>query len=293
MDKKYLPSKKFIKIVFSILLIIVVAFALYELIKFEKNKNKNVASVEVEITKGVQKDSNSNGIPDWEERLWGLNPNKNGEANKATILAKRAAINPNINSDKATGNSTEDQNSALSKEFFAAIMSLAQNGNLDTNSLNVITNSISQKIVAEPIPDTYTMHSLNVVPASVTTRNKYFIDFTNLISKYENDDIGSELSLIIQGIASNNQQIISSAEGIATAYRNFSQDLSKVPVPSDIAPLDLKIVNNYEKNAQAIEGLLRVEKDPLVGMKALINYNKYNTDLVKNIKNLSGILNNQ
>lgn len=293
MDKKYLPSRVFIKKTIMILLIIIGLFVVYKFINFEKNKSKKtVTDIKVEVTKSIQKDSNNNGVPDWEEKLWGLNPNKNGRENKAIILAKRKAINPTITSNSNTDNEDEKLNDNLSKEFFAAIMSLAQDGTLDQDSISVITDSISQKIVAEPIPDTYKIQSLNVVQSSISARNEYLIGFLNLTGKYQDKDIGSELVLIIQGIASNNKQIISSASSIATSYKNFGADLAKIPVPADLAPLDLQIINDYDKNAKAIRGLLQVEKNPLIGMKALISYNKYNKDLVDSINKLTDIITN-
>jgi len=119
---------------------------------------------------------------------------------------------------------------------------------------------------------------------------KYFNSFVGLVNKYKNDDIGNELIFIIQGLAYKNPHILSLAGTIATAYRNFGQELVKIPVPRDIAFIQLKMANDYEKNAQSIEGLMKIPTDPLVGMRALINYKKYNDALTSDINKLSSIL---
>ncbi len=288
MEKKYLPSKQFISRIIVITVLIVISFSVYKIVSLIKNRSRQSSSVKLNIVKEVQDDSNNNGIPDWEERLWGLNPYKNGQKNKEIILAKRKAINPNASFSK--DNQAITKNEELSREFFAAIVSLQQTGNLNEKSMGVIADSISQKIVAKPIPDTYTLKSLTIVTPSIKNNDKYFNNFVELVSKYKNDDIGSELVFVIQGLAYKNPNILSLAGTIATAYRKFGQDLIKIPVPRDLAFIQLKMANDYERNAQSIEGLMKIPTDPLTGMRALINYKKYNDALTSDINQLSSVL---
>ncbi len=288
MKKKYLPSKQFIFRIIIIVVLIAGVFSIYKIISFIKNRSEQSSSIKLNIVKEIQNDSNNNGIPDWEERLWGLNPYKNGKKNKEIILARRKAINPNANFSKS--GQTITKNEGLSREFFAAIMSLQQTGNLNEKSMGAIADSISQKIVAKPISDIYTMKSLTIIAPTIKNNDKYFNSFVGLVNKYKNDDIGNELIFIIQGLAYKNPHILSLAGTIATAYRNFGQELVKIPVPRDIAFIQLKMANDYEKNAQSIEGLMKIPTDPLVGMRALINYKKYNDALTSDINKLSSIL---
>lgn len=288
MKDKYLPSKQFITKIIKIIILVIVVFSIYQVMSFVKNRPNQSSSIKLNIIKEVQDDSNNNGIPDWEERLWGLNPYKNGKKNKEIILAKRQAINPNANFSKDKQAITKNEN--LSREFFAAIMSLQQTGKLNEKSMGIIADSISQKIVAKPIPDIYTMKSLTIIDSSIKNNNKYYSGFIDLVYKYKNENIGDELTFIIQGLAYKNPHILSLAGTIATAYRNFGQDLIKIPVPRNLALIQLKMANDYEKNAQSIDGLMQIPTDPLVGMRALINYKKYNDALTSDINKLSSIL---
>ena len=56
----------------------------------------------------VGRDSNTNGIPDWEEALWGLDPYADGATNKNTIIAKKAA--QGIPTSTNTSTDTENLN---------------------------------------------------------------------------------------------------------------------------------------------------------------------------------------
>lgn len=88
--KKYLPSKKFASIIISIIVIIALFFATKWIISIIKERKISKDSpTPMTVGSLIQKDSNKNGIADWEEYLWGLNPEKNGQENKDFIMAKK------------------------------------------------------------------------------------------------------------------------------------------------------------------------------------------------------------
>ena len=291
--KKYLPSKKFVTTIIAIIILIGVFFLIKGAISLLKNR-KSVDSkgnvVPMTVGTIIQKDSNNNGIADWEEYLWGLDPNKNGEANKQLIIAKKKELQQNNPTQPEDDAKTITQNDMLSRQFFATIMSLQQTGNLDDQAMASISESIGQEIKTTPILDVYTNNMLIIKKDSSTANAAYFNAFSNLVNKYENKDIGSELTIISQGIVNQDPQALYAAKTVATAYRDFSKDLIKIPVPSSAASTHLSLANNYEKTAQSIEGLTQVLTDPIIGMRSMLNYKKYSDALVTDIEKLSEIL---
>jgi len=288
MKKEYLPSKKFTSRIVILVALFAIVFSVYKIIKLVVNRGSKNSSVKLNIIEKVQDDSNNNGIPDWEERLWGLNPNKNGAKNKEIIDSKRRSL---VSQNSSSINNTAvTSNDDLSKEFFAALISLQQTGELDQNAMNVIADSISQKIVSKPLVNIYKKSSLKIVSSSLENNKAYLKDFADINDKYKDKDIGTELIFVIQALADKNPKILTLTKPIAEAYRNFGQDLMKIPVPSNLASIHIIMANNYEKNAESIEGLMQLEDNPLVGMESLINYKKYNDALVSNIEELSSII---
>lgn len=77
------------------------------------------------------------------------------------------------------------------------------------------------------------------------------------------------------------------AEAVASAYRAFAKELIKIQVPTPLSTTHLSLANNYEKVAQSIEGMSQMLTDPMIGMKAIINYKKYTDALVSDIETLS------
>ncbi len=182
------------------------------------------------------------------------------------------------------------ENEILSREFFATIVSLQQSGELNEESIKALSEAIGQKIEVTPIPDTYTENDLIVKGDGIEANKSYIDAFSKLVTKYEDADIGSELILISQGLGGNDPQALIATRTVASSYRSFGKDLINIPAPSSIASIHLSLANNYEKNAQSIEGLTMMLSDQIIGMRSLLNYKQYNDALVSDIEKLTEIL---
>lgn len=291
--KKYLPSKKFISIVLFIIVLIILYFFVRGLINFIKEKRESKSDNKVvQMTVGaiIQKDANKNGIADWEEYLWGLDPNKNGPENKEFILAKKKSMIQSGDIIEIDDSKIITENEMLSQEFFATIISLQQTGELNEESINSLSEAIGQKIEVNPIADIYSYNDLKIKNDSITANEAYFNAFNSLVTKYEDKDIGSELTLISQGLGNNDPQALYSAKMVAEAYRSFGSELINVGVPKSISYIHLSLANNYDKTAESIDGLTQILTDPIIGMRAIISYKKYTDLLVSDIEKLTEIL---
>lgn len=290
--KKYLPSKKFIAILLIIIVFITLFFTIKGIVILFKNKNISQTKGPTQLTVGevIQKDSNNNGIADWEEYLWGLNPNKNGPENKDFIAAKKKTLAENGVISIPDDSKAITDNEMLSREFFATIMSLQQTGTLNDESIQSVSDAIGQKIEAIPMPDVYKSTDLVIKKDSAEANNAYFNAYNNLVTKYADKDMGGELTVISQGLGSNDPQALYSARTIAQAYISFSNEFIKIPVPSSIASIHLALANNYNKTGQSIGGLTQILTDPILGMRSIINYKNYSDAMVANIEKLSEIL---
>ncbi len=291
-DKKYLPSTQFRARVLIILIIIGLVFGITEISRFIKKKVATKrGEVDTLIVKDlVLQDSNTNGIPDWEESLWGLDPYLNGPENKAFILAKREALEKDTSVPLFTDEGIDSkENEALSKEFFAVIMSLQQTGNLNEGTLNAVNEAIGQKIVAEPIADVYSRDMVKIAEADEDGFEiiTYFTDYTNLNIKYSKSNLGDELFFVETALNNNDKAALALVSKIADSYRNYSKDLIKLSVPLDMVDAHVSLANNYEKVAQSIYDLTKLFSNPIVGMKGIINYNRYSQALVLDIDKLS------
>jgi len=287
--KKYLPSRKFIAVVTVIIIFITFFFIIKGVIfLFKSKKLKSTQPAQITVGEVIQKDSNNNGIPDWEEYLWGLDPYKNGVSNKEFIMAKKNTLAQNDSGLLGDSSSTVTANDDLSREFFAAIVSLQQTGSLDDASMKTLTDAIGENVKTEEIKDVYTFNMMKIVNDSTTANNTYRDNLSSLVTKYSDADIGSELTFIIQGLNNKDPQALYAAKTVGVAYQDFGKEFIKIPVPKALADLQLSAANNYEKVGESINDLTLT--DQIKGMKALLNYKKYDDLLGTDLEKMSGIL---
>lgn len=292
MKKDYLPSKFFIIKVATIIIILATVFGIIKLVAYFKNKNivKEKTPTTITVKDLIQKDANNNGIADWEEYLWGLDPNKNGPENKEFIMAKKKTLQENDEPSNVDDSKSITDNEMLSKQFFATIVSLQLTGQLDETSMKAVSETIGKNIEATPIPDIYTNNMLSVRADSLTANKTYRDALSNLITKYTDADIGSELTLIIQGLNNNNYQALYSAKTVADSYQSFGKELIQIPVPKSLSTFHLNAANNYEKVGQSIKDLTQMLSDPMIGMRAIIGYKNYSDLLASDLEKISEIL---
>lgn len=290
-DKKYLPSKEWIARITILAILFGIVLAIYGIVAFFKThkifgKSVALTQKQVEVRDLIGKDSNKNGIADWEEAFWGLDPYKDGDANKEIILAKRAHIAKNEGGD-TTNTGSLSENETFAREFFAVIMSLQQTGDLNDDTLKKLTEDLGKNLLASaPLVDTYTKSDLKTKTTNTESIKTYYENFKAIVSKYGNEDIGNELTFIVLGLKNTDEQSLSIAKEIAEAYRNFAKDLMATPVPTSLANTQLSIANNYTKEAESIDGLARLIEDPVISMKSLINYKNYNEAIVSDLQEL-------
>ncbi len=290
MNKSYLPSKLFITRVFSVVIIIAVIFGLAKLVKYLKDKPvKSEPAKMVVVGDLIQKDSNDNGIPDWEEYLWGLDPKKNGPENKEFILAKKKSLadNGQISEDNLQNIS---QNELLSRQFFAAVISLQQTGGLDDESINSLAEAVGKNVELQEIKDIYENNMMKITEDSQVSKSNYQKALVSLVKEYSDSDIGSELTLIIQGYNNQDPSALYAVLSIAESYQSFGAKLIKIPTPRSLVELSLSAANNYEKTGQSIKNLTKGLSDPIIGMSSILSYKKYNDELADDLEKISNFL---
>ena len=293
--KKYLPSRKFIATLLVIVVFIALFFTVKEVISLFRSKkgvtlgNKG-SLIETTPASLIQKDSNNNGIPDYEEYMWGLDPTKNGPGNKEYITTKRNALVASGDITAPDDSEAITDNDILSRQFLATIISLQQTDQLDTDSMNSVSEAIGKNIEATPIPDIYTSNMLTLVNDSTSLNATYSDALSALINNYADANIGSELTFIIQGLSNKDPTALYAAVTVGDAYQSFGSDLMKIPVPKSLASIVLSVANNYEKTGQSIKDLAKMLSDPLIGMKAIINYKNYSDALASDLEKLYGVL---
>lgn len=304
--KSYLPSNEFITRITILLVILVIAtfaISIFDYFKEKRgNKKTGLSSSLIKTDNGLTvsdviiKDTNINGIPDWEESLWGLNPLKNGQSNKEFIEGKKKALNSQENKDNISGEVPENETDQLSREFFSSFMALRQSDTLNTNAIENLATTISQKVGDTDLPDTYLVNQIKTTSSNKANLIKYQSDLEKIFIKYENIELGDELSIMADAVEAMDYVKLQELYAVSNTYRSLAKDILNVSTPTDIQSEHFQLVNSYDKLGISIEKMSEAIDNPVTATTGVIMYARYTKEIniiVEEIKTTfidSGIL---
>lgn len=271
MDSKYLPSKSFVKKVGILLILVCIVILVVKVTPFIRNKIKSNNISNILVKDIVENDSNRNGIQDWEEKLWGLDPEGDGPSNKAFINAKKKNLPENT---EEGGEISE--NDQLSREFFALVMSLGESGASNEEILAQISAQIGDRVTVVSIPNKYESKDITRRVTSKTSVIEYRDELTKIMNVCQKNGIGSEMDLISTALNHENKELLSGLTSIEKAYGECILNIQKVKVPMELTSAHLSIMNNFEKSAQLLKMVETIFENQIAGLSGIVSYNKYN-----------------
>ncbi|MFA6586118.1 MAG: thrombospondin type 3 repeat-containing protein [Candidatus Paceibacterota bacterium] len=307
---KYLPSKKFTILTSVIIVLAVIIFVIFFMSSsgesFSITGNKNNIPLKVEnqtVTEMIQNDTDGDGIPDWEEALWGTDKNKKMTFNNtpdATYIEnkkKELKIEQGISADVTKLTETEK----FAREFFTSYSAMKSSGQVDADTINNFSSALGQKIVNPELIDRYTSTDIKINNTDDTaTRKAYYLSMQKLFKTYQSAGIGEELNIISQGLATNSSTGTTSTPDqysklptIANAYQNFAKKIMELNVPSSLTDYHLKIANSSNNTGISVLNMGKMINDPIIGLSGLSQYQKYSDELVKTVAELETELSKQ
>lgn len=308
---KYLPSKKFIYILFSIIIALTIIFVFSHLTNQKRNIDPLLSDQSrAKIQEFVALDSDGDGLKDWEEALWKTDAQKSdtdgdGTPDGAEIIAGRDPLKANTAKSGEAPNDKVDENiikqnkkdvedySSLSytdkiarnmfSQYIATRRMDAPLTNLDKQ--NIVNNLLTN--LPEPLYRQYAERDLQIRENSAIAVKEYGNQVAEIILK--NIKTKTENVYNIMG-----QYASSEAENAPTAPLNALNELINknqitvnslilTKVPSEGIKVHLNLINIFFIIIQDLESLKNSPKDILNTMAVLTRYEK-------NLEYLSSVL---
>jgi hypothetical protein len=268
--RQYLPSKKFIRA----LLVLIVAAALIAIIAsiFTSRGNTNNLSRST-VAEVVGQDSNKNGVADWEESLWGLDPKGNGERNRALIDQKRAEAGlPPLSESSNEPASTKTE--TFTRDLLATILALHQSGQLTPEALVRLSESIGQDLDARrEIEPRYSITDMNVVGDNEQVTKNYRRTLEELVATYEASDIGTEFEVIGEELETELENpSFGYLSSIADSYAGLAAEIVSIPTPPEPAYYALALANASAQISGSLQKIQDFESDTFSGMIGIDEY---------------------
>lgn len=233
---------------------------------FSNDKTNSLLKKTETVGQLIGKDSNNNGIADWEEQLWGLDPTKlttNGVANKTIIEQRRAQLQA-----EQTGDLNETER--LARELFSVTTALTQAGLTSENGIGLVGQEIG-KNVPEP---TITPHYAKTALKTVTTTEKSLRTYKTALERSLRNYTATlpEIELIAQSLENGNGDQLDALTKTVSFYRSLTSELLSAPVPISVAQYHLDLVNGTYGLAEAFEKMKELDSN---GVKALVGLAEY------------------
>lgn len=240
-------------------------------------------STTVDIT---NRDSDKDGIADWEERLSGTDPFRadtdgDGTVDGIEVASRRDPLKPGpndvISPAKEPNFATSSTDLAgIKKEFYAKYLATASRDIRETTFRDLLKGFDKKKFTS-----TNELVDLSVISdESPTALRAYGNAFGVIINKYTAHTMRTEEEVLTEGMKTKDDASLRDLQLLAIDYKNFSHDLRALPVPLPLAPHHLKIVNGYDGMSRGLLGMEHLFSDPINGAAGYETYTRMRLEMI-------------
>jgi hypothetical protein len=216
-------------------------------------------------------DTNGNGIADWEEKLWGLDPTvlyTNGVPNKQIIEERKKALGVSDVPDSELNDTDR-----LARQLYALTNALGQNENVSDETLQDIATKLGTAVNIQQISNTYTSKDFRTVKTSKQSLNVYYAAMSSIVTQY--DTGAADINVIITALETGDTSRLPELAQSATSYMKFSKEIGAIPVPVGVAPYHLAIMNSFAGVATSFTYLGQLDNNGVSALTGIAIYRTY------------------
>ncbi len=263
------------------------------------------ASTESALLQAIAtKDSDHDGLPDWEEALYGTDPHNpdtfhlgmtDGEAVARGLIVPKAIADVPVATSSPDGSRIVDPSlppvpadgtitAAFAKEFltlYAAAKQANSGADLSEADTSNIANQAISALAASfaPAPDFKSAQDLKVSGSGPDALKAFAVSAEAVLNKNTSTATTSEINYLKEAIQNNDDTALTQIAAIAKVYRDSATGLAVLPVPQELAGADLALVNAMMRLSEITTDFSHADTDPLAAMLALGQYAQAATSL--------------
>lgn len=249
---------------------------------FVKKEKASTTQTSETVGELIAKDTNGNGIPDWEEKLWGLNPTvlyTNGVSNKQIIEERKKALGIS-----ETKNAPLNETDLLAQQLFSITGALDASGQ-SAETLNTIGADLGNSIKVKPVSNSYTSSNIKTVQTTTASLKTYYDAVTKVVSTYKTEV--SSIDILVSSLETGDFSRIDDIKKTAALYLDFSKKLQKIPVPIGIAEYHLSLMNGFAGMAKSFDYLLDIEDNGVNALAGISIYKNYASRVEESLTKLN------
>ena len=302
----YLPSKNFIALVSVALVILFTGWFVSLVWNSAPEKSKSVSQVVsnsfLAAYQDANRDTDNDGLKDWEEILWKADPNKTDTDSDGTPdgeeikLGRDPAIaGPN---DKLKKTEEEEKPAAATPQTLTdriaqkfAVEYLTTQGASGGNPNDFQKKSLSESLMTSLAKDALTfkdqLDARNVIINKDVPAKSYLNELGAFLDKNFLGLKETEIDILDNAISTSNFDGLKKLDADISAYKKAVDFLKKEKVPENYAPMHLELMNILNNTAIAASYMQMTEKDPakgLIGLSLYFNQVERAVNFSKSIK---------
>lgn len=264
------------------------------------------ASTESALLQAIaQQDTDSDGLPNWEEALYGTKSDTadtfklgmtDGEAVAQGLIVSKVIANIPTATSTTSGTIQIDPSlpvpaegsitSAFAKNFFTLYIRAVQQapgGNLSEAQMQqVATDALAELAKGVTLaPDFKSLSQLKVEGSGEVSLRAFAVSAEAVLVANKNSATKSEIFYLKDAVEDNDDTVFPHILSLAEGYRASATGLAAIPVPRELTEDDLALINALARVSGITEDFARVRSDPMVTMLALQQYPEAVLDLGK------------
>ncbi len=230
----------------------------------------------------VNRDTDGDGVSDWQEGLFGTSPTKkdtddDGIPDNVEIAKISGQIpkNGELNLNNLENIDITTNTDQLSREIFSTVATLTQTGIIDQNTIDKLSQSLANKIGSSSEQKILTLSDLKITKTDTLQDVKNYNDALNKINnKYPSPET-SVLKIIDKFIVDEDtvdDSALLDMDKIVKYIDNLITEMKNVETTPSLAPLHLNVLNTMQKIAENLNTIKLYESDPLSAMNGVSQY---------------------
>jgi len=254
----------------------------------------NAESTEELLREYAAKDSDSDGLPDWQETLYGSDP-ENAHSIDPNLTDRQAVdqglVEPKFRSEElavedipdiagATSVAPDTLTDRFARSFFEDYM-LGLHGSSPTAEA---VSAFAEKTVAELSSEAASVTAFSIRDVNIGTQGgpdalrAYATAAETAILSNSSRAAKDEISYFQDVVTKNDTSAAKRLETIAGAYERTVAALMRISVPPEVAASHVRMVNVVKRIGIAVSDMAAFQKDPLRTMVGLGSYNQATND---------------
>ena len=269
------------------------------------------ATTETELIKSITaKDSDGDGLPDWEETLYGTDPHKvdtrglgktDGEAVAEGLIVPKAVADLPAPADATSTTATNlglsspgegSLTDIFSKNFFSIYLAAkdAAGRELTKDEISNLAANAVEKLTAsvKPPADFRTARDIRVEGSGADALRTYAATAETVFATHTTNYPKSELEYLKEAV-DGNTAALENVRDIAAAYRAIASGLAALTVPIEVRDAHVALVNALAGVGVLANDFTKYDTDPLLVMLATTQYANVVTHLHDAFVNLADV----